>query len=60
VRLQAKAAVYEYSGRQGERCIWQQTPSAAETVAAADSGRMAPAIGEYPEVTPFVVGTQRL
>lgn len=52
--------MYEYSGRQGERCIWQQTPSAAETVAAADSGRMAPAIGEYPEVTPFVVGTQRL
>ena len=48
---QAKAAVYEYVGRMGERCMWQQTPGADDTVFAADRGLMAPAMGSNPEVS---------
>jgi len=44
--------VYEYVGRLGSRCVWQQTPSEAETVAAADRGLMAPSVGQNPEVGP--------
>ncbi|KAK9831331.1 hypothetical protein WJX81_003095 [Elliptochloris bilobata] len=46
---QAKEAVYEYIGRMGGRCMWQQTPSADDTVYAADRGLMAPAVGSNHE-----------
>lgn len=43
--------MYEYVGRMGERCMWQQTPGADDTVHAADRGLMAPAMGSNPEVS---------